>query len=246
MSSEINKRNTFYSFKVLLKRMHIAYKLISEKKTSIVWKNIKTRLNSTVLSLGLERDLNVEFKQPRSLIDFSIRLLRDSDINSLNDSYRHIRLTNAKIPNCYVAVTKDNVPIYRQWLIGSAENTQIKNYFGALFPKLKNNEALLEGAFTNPSFRGYGIMSAATSGIAEKGKEIGAEHIITFVDIKNISSLRSIVAAGFSPYILRKEKRLFFFRKVVFLPITQEANMLYNKYTANLRTHKNKMETPVI
>jgi hypothetical protein len=238
MPSEINKRATLYSFKVLLNRINIAFKLTSEKKIIIVWENIKTRLYSTKISLGLERDLNNEFKKPKSLIDFSIRLWRDSDINSLNESYRHIRLVKANIPNCYVAVTKDNIPIFRQWLIGSSENNQIKNYFGDLYPKLKKNEALIEGAFTSPSYRGFGIMPLATASIAEKGKEIGVDNIITFVDIKNISSLRSVVAAGFVPYTLRKERWIFLFRKVDFLPISEEVYALYNKYTANLKINQ--------
>lgn len=238
MPSEIYKRAFLYSFKVLLNRIHIAFKLVREKKIIIVWANIKTRLYSTVFSLGLERDLNIEFKKPKSLIDFSIRLWRDTDINTLNESYRHIRLVKANIPNCYVAVTKDDIPIYRQWLIGSEHNNLIKNYFGNLYPKLKKNEALIEGAFTNPSYRGFGIMPLATASIAEKGKEIGADTVITFVDIKNISSLRSVVVAGFAPYILRKERWLFFFRKVVFLPISEDVYALYNKYTANLKRNK--------
>jgi acyl carrier protein/GNAT superfamily N-acetyltransferase len=218
---------------VFISRIKIAFKLLKKGKANIIWKGIRTCLYSNKDTFGLLRDLDIVFESTNAKIDFTIRLFKDNDINTLKESYRHERLVKKNISSCFVAVTKENIPCYRQWLIGSQENIRIKKYFGNLFPKLKENEALMEGAFTHPSFRGIGIMPAAMSRIAEKGKDVGASKIITFVDIDNIPSLRSCKESGFAPYILRKEKWLFFRRSVSFGAIPNEMQTLYSKYTAD-------------
>jgi GNAT superfamily N-acetyltransferase len=217
---------------VFISRIKIIFKLLKKGKTNDIWNGIRTRLYSSKDTFGLLRDLDIVFDSTNAKIDFTIRLFKDTDINTLKESYRHERLVKENIPSCFVAVTKENIPCYRQWLIGSQENIRIKKYFGNLFPKLKENEALLEGAFTHPSFRGKGIMPAAMSRIAEKGNDIGAKRIITFVDIDNIPSLKGCKRSGFHPYILRKEKWLFFRRSISFGAIPKEIMSLYYKYTA--------------
>ena len=227
--------NLLSIFKVFISRLKISFKLISDHKIDIVWKSVKTRLFSSTISVGTKRDLNIQMKGPRCLVKYSLRLFEDTDINALNESYRHIRLVKANIPYCYVAVTKDNLPIYRQWLIGSSGNNKISSYFGDLYPKLKKNEALIEGAFTHASYRGLGIMPAAMFQIAEKGKLVGVDKVITFVDLKNILSLRSGAAAGFRPYTLRKERWIFFIRKVSFSSIPKDTYALYDKLTTGIK-----------
>jgi GNAT superfamily N-acetyltransferase len=219
------------SFIIFINRIKIAFKLLKKGKVNDIWIGIRTRLYSKMDTLGLVRDLDIPFESPKAKIDITIRLFEATDINTLNESFRHERLVKENIPNCYIAETKDNISCYRQWLIGSKENDRIKNYFGNLFPKLKENEALLEGAFTDPSFRGMGIMPAAMSRIAEKGNNIGAKRIITFVGINNIPSLKGCKRSGFNPYILRKEKWFFFRRFVSFEAIPKEIQNLYSKYT---------------
>ena len=226
-------KNSSSSLIVFISKIKIAFKLLKKGKGNVIWNGIRVRLCSSKNTLGLVRDLDIVFENPNAKIDFTIRLFNENDINTLKESYRHERLVNENIPNCYIAVTKENVSCYIQWLIGSQENNRIKKYFGNLFPKLKDNEALLEGAFTQPSFRGMGIMPAAMSRIAKKGKDIGAKKIITFVDIDNIPSLKGCKRSGFNPYILRKEKWFFFRRFVSFEAIPKEIQNLYSKHTAN-------------
>ena len=128
-------------------------------------------------------------------------------------------LLNENIPNCYVAVDDNDVPYFRQWLMDSKENNKIAAYFGDEFPVLKDNEALLEGAFIPPEKRGLGIMSAGICKIINQEVEADVRYVITFVDAHNIASLKGCSRAGFFPYILRIEKWFMFKRKVKFTSI---------------------------
>ena len=107
-----------------------------------------------------------------------------------------------------------------QWLFGVKDNAQLQRY-GGLFPILKPGEALLEGAYTLEKVRGLGVMAAAMAQIAEKGGDVGAHVIITFVEEDNIASLKGCKRSGFSVYLARDVRWLLFRRTVTFqeLPV---------------------------
>ena len=108
---------------------------------------------------------------------------------------------------------------YMQWLIAARDNARVHARWGGLFPELKPHEALLEGAYTAESHRGKGVMSHAMALIAEKARDFGAHHVLTFVDRKNVASLKGCEKAGFAPYIQRRETWSLFRRRVHFLPL---------------------------
>ena len=72
------------------------------------------------------------------------------------------------------------------------------------FPRLASDEALLEQAYTIPSHRGLGIMSAAMTVIAEKASDFGASQVLTFVDGEGAASLKACQRAGFAPHLLHR------------------------------------------
>jgi GNAT superfamily N-acetyltransferase len=127
-----------------------------------------------------------------------------------------LQQVRANIPTCYVAVTIDNTPAYMQWLMGSEQNESIQMFFNKTFPILEPDEALLENALTLAEFRGKGLMSAAMARIAERGIEVGARWVITFVGEDNIASLKGCKRAGFYPYMLRAERWFLFRRTLTF------------------------------
>jgi RimJ/RimL family protein N-acetyltransferase len=106
-----------------------------------------------------------------------------------------------------------------QWAIPSGENDRMRAFFGNLFPALGPNEALLEGAYTPPAYRGKGIMSEAMARVAENAGALGARWVITFVDQRNTASLKGCVRAGFAPYLKRHERFRLLHRQVRFEPI---------------------------
>jgi GNAT superfamily N-acetyltransferase len=202
------------------------------------------RLWSESVSFGLCRDLKDNFQNPDAGINITVRPCTEGDFELLSQnsdvsrsSFKPIQdrrnLLRANLPTCYVAVTDDNIPCYMQWLIGSRDNEKKQEIFGDIFPILDKEEALLEGAYTNPSFRGQGIMPAAMSRIAEKAGELGAHRVITFVHVENIPSLKGCSRSGFSPYILRRDRWFIFRRSIAFEKIPEEILAGYHLSTGS-------------
>lgn len=214
------------------------FDLIKKGEIKFIIDGIAKRIISKNEVFGLRRDLNLGFQNPDALIDIVIRPFRDEDQDSFAMDLQNDGLVEKKIPNCYVAVNTEDVPCYRQWLMGPKQNVKIKEFWGKAFPVLKEDEALLEGGFTIPAFRGKGIMPAAISRIVDKRDDLEIRWVITFVGIENIPSLKGCQRSGFYPYIIRKEKWLMFKQTVVFENITKE---LMDTYTKNIVSTKPKI-----
>jgi RimJ/RimL family protein N-acetyltransferase len=110
-----------------------------------------------------------------------------------------------------------------QWLIPSSENDKIQAFYRDIFPRLKEDEALLEGAYTADDFRGQGVMASAMAQIAERASDLGARKVITFVSERHIASLKGCKRAGFVPYVMRREKYRLFRHRVTFTSLPEGA-----------------------
>ncbi|WP_298902044.1 hypothetical protein [uncultured Psychroserpens sp.] len=132
---------------------------------------------------------------------------------------RHIRLVEEDIPTCYIAENKDQQAVFRQWVFKPNQNHRVTSYFGDLFPELNHGEALLEGGFTHPNYRGQRIMAKSILNIINLDENNDINRYITFVDKNNLASLKGLYRAGFRPYILRHESWFLFKREVSFTPI---------------------------
>ncbi len=215
----------------LIKSIKNAIELLQNGHYMIILNEIKKRIYHHSISYGLKRDLTQHFQPPSASVPITIRRIKESDVQSMliqNQSItdtdprlaaHQVDMVRANIPTCYVATTFDDIACYMQWLMGPEQNDQIQNYFKGVFPRLKHNEALIEGAFMHPGYRGLKIMPAAMSRIAEKAKLVGLRWVITFVDVENIASLKGCERSGFTPYIIREERWIFFVQIVTFLPL---------------------------
>lgn len=219
-----------------------AFHLIREGHFNVFFKEFRKRIYSRSVSLGLQRDLQNNFRAPSAKIEIQIRPLRKEDIAELLDTTNdpsinpriianQLGMVHANIPTCYVAVTEDGKPCYMQWLIGYEDNQKIEEYSKGVFPPLKKHEALLEGAYSNPAYRGLRVMPMAMSLIAEKADEINARWVNTFVDITNIPSLKGCQRSGFKPYLLRKDRWFLFQRTITFHPVSDLMIEMFYKVT---------------
>lgn len=224
---------TIIKLNPFLYRLMRASQLLRTGRYSVLFNELRKQFNSESLSLGLQKDLKQYFPLPKAKINISIRGCENEDIDELlgpdtQDPLERRAISdqkgilNAAIPGCFVAVADDGRPCYMQWLISSECNDVVAGHFGGLFPSLKKSEALLEGAYTPPAFRGKGIMSAAMAQIANKASDNNANIVCTFVDINNIASLKGCKRAGFTPYVLRKERWFMFHRTITFCLIPEE------------------------
>jgi GNAT superfamily N-acetyltransferase len=219
----------------VMRRIQDTAQLLRSGEWEDLWKAGRAHLSSESKAFGLRRDLTVPFAAPDATIPITVRPIRESDIATLLEAGREeldgeaqrerairLRMIEAKLPTCYVAVTENDEPCYMQWLIGATDNERIREIFGDRFPALKGDEMLLEGAFTLEAWRGKKIMAAAMARIAERAVDHGARWVITFVGDGNIPSLKGCARAGFDPYIERTGVWRLFRHHSEFGPLTTE------------------------
>ena len=210
------------------------FSLVRKGQCGTALDEISRRLHSNHIAFGLSHDLLQQTAMPEARICISVRPLQSHDIPQLFDEsevdngetlrhqIRRLRHIEVDIPTCYVAVDVDGVPCYTQWLMGSKENSRIRQFFGGEYPQLENDEMLLENAYTPEAYRGLRIMPCAMWQISEKAADHGARRVITFVGEENIASLKGCARAGFSPYLVRHDKWRFFRRTITFEPYTSD------------------------
>ena len=201
--------------------------LLKKGKIGFIWKNLIIRLYSTVTSIGLELFTNDISQNVLINNDLNIRRFRTNDINELKEEMRHFRLVEENIPICYIAEKNDKKVVFRQWLFKNQQNERLQTFFNSKFPKLRKNEALLEGGFTHPDYRGQQIMAKAILNILSLDENKDIKRFITFVDLNNISSLKGLQKADFKPYNLRLEKWIFFKRRISFIPLPLDIEKSY-------------------
>lgn len=211
-----------------------AFALVAAGRASDLGEKVRNRIRSGAYaqqrSYGLRRDLQIPFRAPAAKIPIAIRKVTDGDIPFLfptagvevdaaerqEIAWRRQMLERGT-PTCFVAVDeRDGTPCYVQWLMGPSQNPTIAKL--GCFPSLKQDEALLENAYTPVNYRGLGIMAAAMALIAERATEFNARYVLTFVGVDNVASLKGCERAGFFPYIMRKQEQYCFnlVRKLAF------------------------------
>ncbi|WP_296314869.1 GNAT family N-acetyltransferase [Winogradskyella sp. UBA3174] len=213
------------------------FDLIKKGELKFLINGILKRIISKNESFGLKRDLNVVFQNPDALIDITIRPFRDGDQDYFTMDLQNDGLVEKKIPTCFVATNTEDIPCYRQWLLGPKQNNKIQEFWGKAFPVLNKDEALIESVFAIPTFRGNRIMPAAMARIAEKGKDLGIRWVIVFVGTDNIPSLKGCQRSGFYPYVLRTDKWFMFKKTIAFTDISKE---LMDTYSNNILSTKPK------
>jgi GNAT superfamily N-acetyltransferase len=208
--------------------------LLKTREPGLILKGLRRKVYSNSNFYCLRRDLTQSFEAPPAKISITVRPVQKSEAENLFDATPsglsaaevidrtgRMDLFQTGIPLCYVAVDQNGAPCYAQWLISSADNHRIQEYFRRTFPLLAPDEALLEGAFTPESHRGKGIMPRAMALIAERAKNFGARYVITFVAEDNIPSLKGCKRAGFVPYMLRKTDWRLLRPRVTFFPLPE-------------------------
>ncbi len=222
----------------IVSKISFALNLIKKGEFKSVLKGIAYKIYSEKVSFVLKRDSNLDHKITRSFVKFTFRLYKESDAEFFIEDQENIALIK-QLPKCYVAVTEENIPCLRIWLLDSSQNEKIKEFWGDSYPQLKDDEVLTESVFTTPKYRGLGLMPAAMTLLAEKAKEEeGARHTITVTPKTNINSIRATSFAGFAPYAIRKENYFLFNKSVSFEDIPNNLMDYYNEITSIKRKSK--------
>jgi GNAT superfamily N-acetyltransferase len=213
-------------------RVYELARLIRAGHSRRVARAVASRLSSTGVALGLRRDLAIPLTPPAPKLAVEVRPLDprdalpflDADAPGIEgvvayDRVRQRRLLDDGIGTCWVGVAPGGEVCYMQWLIPASSNDRVQRRWPKIFPVLKPDEALLEGAYTPEPYRGQGIMAYAMAVIAERAADFGARWVVTFVGKDNVPSLKGCARSGFTPYVERHEKWLLGQRSTRFVPL---------------------------
>jgi hypothetical protein len=169
------------------------------------------RVWSTDECYVLRRDLTVPRIRSEARIPIRTRRLAPEDMPQIiaeRPSGMLLGALRAGLPQCYVAVTKDDEICYLQWLCSPEHREQLLSIRFREAYAFDDDSVVLEFAYTFRRFRGLGIMAAALTDIAAEDKR--AHWALTYVSRSNIPSLRGCRGAGFYPYLLSYDRWRFF------------------------------------
>ena len=188
---------------------------------------LRNLLYSDSYAYGLCRDLTVRMDVPKPAIVRTIRPIERSDVHAfteidptreqIGELWR--RMLASDIQTCYVAVTEEGAPCNMQYLILPSENDKVQAVFEGVFPRLAEDEALLEAGFTLEEYRGQGIMPFVLDDLAQKARKEGARRVQTFVSIQNVPALKGCRRSGFVPNMLVHRRFRLFKRRLTCTPL---------------------------
>jgi GNAT superfamily N-acetyltransferase len=211
-----------------------AFRLLRAGEWRPVLNGLRKLLYSDSYTYGLCRDLTVRMDVPEPAILLTIRPIERSEVQAFTEIDHHAtrpafytwsRLLASDIQTCYVAVTEEGAPCYMQYLILPSENDKVQAVFEGLFPRLAEDEALLEGAFTLEGYRGQGIMPFVMEHLAQKARKEGARRLLTNVTSQNVPALKGCRRAGFVPNMLINRRFRLFKRRVTFTPLPERTRV---------------------
>ena len=211
------------------RRARKAFRLLRAGEWRLVLSDVRHLLYSDFYTYELCRDLTVPIDVPKPAIVRTIRSIERSDVHAfteidptreqIGEIWR--RMLASDIQTCYVAVTKDGAPCFMQYLILPSENDKMQAIFEGLFPRLAEDEALLEASFTLEGYRGQGIMPFVMEDLAQKARKEGARRLLTFVTCQNVPALKGCRRAGFVPNMLVNRRFRLFKRRFTFTPLAE-------------------------
>ena len=108
-------------------------------------------LNRNLTSLNIEKKIrsNIVVKKVDSDdLNHIIKTLKLLKPNDRKEVVSRLLFYKAGFENCYVAKTKKDEVAYIQWLIYPSENLIIKEHFRRKFYPLRENQVMIENAFT--------------------------------------------------------------------------------------------------
>ncbi len=110
---------------------------------------------------------------------------------------RRKRLYERGVATLHVTLNSDRTPVYVQWLVTPPEKHVLDKSDPGYWPPLKDDEVLLEFAYTFTPFRGLGVMTDGMWRLLRVAQGLGAKSAVTYVRWDNVPSLRGCAKVGF-------------------------------------------------
>ncbi len=133
--------------------------------------------------------------------------LKDYNQEDRREILARIQLYEQGFHHCYVFKVGNKIA-YWQWLIYASENHLIRKYYSKIFFPVKEEQVIIENAFTFPEFRGFGYLPYVSRLLLEKAREDGCRSAIGYIKINKIISLNEFYQMGFKTIRLLKETKM--------------------------------------
>jgi L-amino acid N-acyltransferase YncA len=146
--------------------------------------------------------------------------------------YARERLRLAGVETGYLGGDEQGAAAYVHWLVLAKQQERLHAFQPGRYRELKNDEALIEGAYTFTEFRGRGLMNTGMHQLLELAREAGVRTVWTYVAVENVPSLRGCARVGFTPDHLRHNHRRFGEMKTEFVSLTSEASARWQQSVA--------------
>lgn len=209
--------------------------LLRKKQFALIIDELWHRFFSTSRFIGFQRDPHLPLEIPDVDLKLNMRPIQKSDYQELLDfnhqtsphdiKYRLVEKAwlMSGIKTCYVTETEEKIPCHLQWMIGPEENSRLLRFTGGGLPHMSDNDIILENAFTTEAYRRKGIEMWTVKQLLEKAAVCGAARVILFVRDTNTVTRKIVRRLGFVPYLEKTDRRILFFRKTTFQPISKES-----------------------
>jgi RimJ/RimL family protein N-acetyltransferase len=181
--------------------------------------------NSSQVSFTLDLQ-DAEIPQVEAKIKYSLQIASKQDMDEIMQKAKSESKDMAQklvyrrwlyedgYRNCYIARTADtNEMCFIQFIIYPQDDKIVNGRFKSWFPKLKEDEAFLEGTYTFEKFRGNRLHPSVTTDQLKICKEQGFKRVVAYTEKKNEASLKGAERAGFKPIGEVPERKILFFTK---------------------------------
>ena len=246
------------------RKMRYAILLLKVGGPKVFIRQLRHQLYSRTTHVGLERNLDTDFVQVPSRIEYSFQLATEEDIEeilqkakteskeSAFDLIQQKWFYESGFRNCYIVRTADTGELcHVNWLmipnhsampsaVSPGIDDAMSQVFGSLLPWMKDDECLGANAYTFEKYRGYGIFASVNSKLFDIGRNSGMKRMISYVRQDNVASLKSSARVGFKNFEEVHELKLLFLTRWKHIPCQKkwsgDGAMIDDKMTRQLKT----------
>jgi RimJ/RimL family protein N-acetyltransferase len=219
--------------KRFLKAWHSSMMLMRFGGPGVFLKQLGRQFYSKSVHIGFELNLQeVDVPRIEAKIKYSMGLASEQDMDEVLEKAKTESNKSAKelvsrwwlyadgYHNCYVARTAEtNDLCFMQSVIHQADDKVVSGQFRNWFPELKEDEAILEGAYTFEKYRGNGLGASVPNRLLNMWKEKGIKRVITYIEKDNIASFKVAGKAGFVRFEQVHKLRVLFLSRQKHLPL---------------------------
>ena len=171
---------------------------------------LRRRVWSNSPNFGCRTDLTALPAFPPSRIPIVIEQVTCPEFNGFREALAHTRgkdaidliwrarMCGAGVQSLYIGYTERREPVFAQWLITARDQVALHAYTNR-YQEIAEDEAVFDGTYTFPRFRGLGIMGEGSRLMFERAIAQGIRFAVGYVELDNLPQIRAAARTGAMP-----------------------------------------------